>query len=225
MLKKAVSIFIAICLIAVPAASVGAAGDGMEGNDKGLSLSPGAFCGATIKVADAGLEAGKAYTIEYVIHAIGTTSFRVRYTDNDGSNGVFKYNDETNGAHSSPGAVTNGLTASQVPAYFQSSVASDSVSLLTVNFTFGANIADLQPLTMDYIGIFGGFGTSGYEVLGMRLKDAAGQEISAVGDMTGSITTPLLLPPSDFFTLTQEGGLRYQLHRPTHPESEKNTRF
>ena len=232
MLKKMFFVLVAICLVTPLMAAISTA-DGIEFNDKGLGLSGGSFGGAFIKVNDVGLEVGKSYTIEYVVKAVGTTGFRVRYTDNDGSNGIFKYNDEKNQAHSAPSSIASGTTANQIPAFFEEdTIASNEIKLLTVNFSFGEEIESLDPLTMDYIGIFGLRGGDSYEVLGMRLKDTFGAEISSVGDMniadgdcatTDSITNGEqgAYTRNNFFTLIQDGDIKYQLHRPAKPEEDK----
>lgn len=229
MYKKILSVVLMVCVLAT-LVTTPRAEDGLALNNKGLGLSAGKFGGAFIKVSDAGLEVGKSYTIEYVVYAIGTTGFRVRYTDNDGSEGIFKYNDESTGAHSAPSAIANGTTASQIPAYFENTIDPNMTKLLTVKFTFGKKIDGLDPLTMDYIGFFGARGGDSYEVLGMRLKDASGKEISSVGDMNPSATpAPSKAPSEDsgkytrenFFTLVQDGSTKYQLHRPAEPEKGK----
>lgn len=233
--KKIFAIILAICLV-IPLSAARSSAEDIEYNDKGLGLNSGMFGGAFIKVNDAGLEAGKSYTIEYVVKAVGTTGFRIRYADNDGSNGIFKHNDEKDQAHSSISANANGATANQIPALFdENSIPSNETKLLTVNFTFGQEIESLDPLTMDYIGIFGLRGGDSYEVLGMRLKDSSGAEISSEGDMNilagGGSTTdtiknvepgePGTYTRDNFFTLIREGDSKYQLHRPAKPEEGK----
>ena len=234
-----------VCLLAtisftVIAAQVGAA-PAVTLNDKGIGLAPDSYGGAFIKVNNAGLEVGKTYTIEYVIKSNGTTGFRVRYTDGDGSRGTFAFNDDkidvtdgsyTGKAHSSPSATAVGTTANQIPAVFSDETFEyGGVGLLTVHFTFGAEIPGLDPLTMDYIGLFGYQGGDSYEVLGMTLKNADGNEISTAGDMTMSGTpaataTPAPAAPGtytreNFFTLVKDGDIEYQLHRPANPEPGK----
>jgi predicted esterase len=236
MRKKIVSILVAICLVMPLTVAISAA-DSIELNDKGLSLNSNSFGGAFIKTSDVGLEAGKSYTIEYVVKAVGTTGFRVRYTDGDGSSGMFRHNDEKDQAHSASSAIASGTTANQIPALFEeNTIGSNEIKLLTVNFTFGEEIESLDPLTMDYIGIFGLRGGDSYEVLGMRLKDAFGTEIASVGDMnisddngadtTDSITNeepgePGTYTRNNFFTLIQDGDIKYQLHLPAKPEEGK----
>lgn len=236
MLKKIVSVLVAICLVITLMPAISAA-DSIESNDKGLSIKSNSFGGAFIKVEDVGLEVGKAYTIEYVVKAVGTTGFRVRYTDGDGSGGMFKYNDETYQAHSAPSAIASGTTANQIPALFEvDTIAGNETELLTVNFTFGEEIDTIDPLTMDYIGIFGLRGGDSYEVLGMRIKDTSGTEIASVGDMnisddngadtTNSITNeepgePGTYTRNNFFTLIEDGDTKYQLHLPTKLEEGK----
>lgn len=236
MFKKLFFVLAAICFI-MPLTSALCTANGIEFEENGLGLSGDSFGGAFINVNDAGLEVGKSYTIEYVIKAVGTTGFRVRYTDNDGSNGIFKHNDEKDQAHSAPSAIASGTTANQIPAFFEeNTIANNEIKLLTVNFTFGEEINSLDPLTMDYIGIFGLRGGDSYEVLGMRLKDTFGAEISSVGDMnipdsipgnndttTDSNTNgePGTYTRNNFFTLIEDGDIKYQLHRPAKPEEGK----
>jgi hypothetical protein len=77
-----------------------------------------------------------------------------------------------------------GLTASQVPAFFfDGTIASGSSEVLIVNFIFGEDIADLDPVVMPFIGLFGVYGGDDYNVLGARILDADGSVIAEEGDM------------------------------------------
>jgi hypothetical protein len=145
----------------------------------------GSFCGVIFDAEVAGFEVGEAYTLEVNVHAIGTTGFRFRYTLDHGEDG-FKHNDAANSAHSTEGATADGLVASQVPALFgEGTVAYGSNEILVVNFIFGEDIADLDPVYMPFIGIFGFQGGDSYDVLGARILDADGNVIAEEGDMEG----------------------------------------
>ena len=136
------------------------------------------FAGVTICVESAGFVVGESYTIEYTVERQFVPGFRVRYTGMNDA-GVYDFaiqNDNTNNAHSSPSAESDGNVANQIPAVFREGGGIDQLSegVIIVNFTFGEDIPDLDPPYMEFISLFGLGGESGYDVLSVTIKDSDG---------------------------------------------------
>jgi len=195
MFKKTLTVLIAVCMIMALTTLVSADTSEWEG---GISdLREVSFCGAIIGVREAGLEVGSSYTIEYTIQAWSTTGFRVRYCDDGAPDSDFNFNDDNGDpkAHSSPAATASGTVASQVPALFsEGTLSENSIGVLTVNFTLGADIPDLIPVSTNYIGLFGIFGGDDYDVLGVVLKDGSGNVMASRGEPQGGAAAPAPAP-------------------------------
>ncbi|MCL2109747.1 MAG: hypothetical protein FWH20_10430, partial [Oscillospiraceae bacterium] len=141
------------------------------------------FCGAAIDTET--LTVGESYTIliDIEILPFATGGLRLRYSSGDGSAEfpAFEHNDTNNEAHSSDTAKTDTLVANQIPAFFVADTIPEGRNMLTVNFTLGEEIADLDPLYERFIGIFGYTGEQNFKVLGIALLDAAGVIIGVAG--------------------------------------------
>jgi len=164
MLKKAFAVILAVGLIAAMTTVVSAR------SEAGVSVRPdGSFCGAIFDTVEAGFEVGKSYTLFVKLESYGTAGFRFRWSSGDGGeSGGFVHNDTNNDAHSSAGARAAGHHATQVPALFHpddAGIGFGDVVTLSITFTFGADIPDLDPKTERFIGIFGMWGGDDYEVL------------------------------------------------------------
>jgi hypothetical protein len=146
---------LALALFAVPASAAVIPGL--------VALEPddGQFAGAWLDTSL--LEVGKSYKLEFNVttNADANGGFRVRYSQEKGNG---PYNDAGSpAAHSTEAATAVGLVASQVPARFlENTVPPGTTGTLVVNFTLGAAIPDLSPLTMAYIGLFGLSGDGNY---------------------------------------------------------------
>jgi hypothetical protein len=175
MFKKLSAIVLALCMLAAFTVTVSADDEGP------LYLDPWNFGGAFLDAKGAGLTVGTAYTLTYEIETDNTTGFRVRYTEAREAN-PFVHNDSANNAHSTDAATAIGRTANQVPAFFgEGTIGVGNTGIITVNFVYGAAIADLDPVYMDYIGIFGFQGGADYTVHGVTLSNASGAILASVG--------------------------------------------
>ncbi|MCL2018138.1 MAG: hypothetical protein FWG70_00120 [Oscillospiraceae bacterium] len=195
MLKKASAIILALCMITALSFTVGA-------EDEALTIRPWEFCGALLDAEAAGLVVGTAYSLVYEIEADATTGYRVRYSSGDGeAAGPFAHNDENGDpmAHSSDAATAAGLVANQIPARFtDGTIAAGTTATITVNFVFGADLPDVSPSHMKFIGLFGMFGGADFNTLGAALKDASGNTLIGVGTLEGSAApAPTPAPAGD----------------------------
>jgi hypothetical protein len=178
-----------------PAPSVLTDTDVLSSDGVLILRAPGSYGGAFIDTSK--LTVGSSYKVEYVITTLADHNggFRVRYADaidnanhNDGGGDP--------AAHSSDTAKADGYTANQVPANFPNeTVPGGTTVTLTVNFTLGANIADLDPLTLNYIGIFGYWGSADYDVDEITLYDASGAKISQLARAVALVETPVAEAP------------------------------
>jgi hypothetical protein len=145
------------------------------------------WCGVVISVAEVGFVVGESYTIEYTIRRDFIPGFRIRYTTGGPStsfNFSLMENDVVNSAHSSDSAKSAGNVASQIPALFEDGAGLEPMTegVLIANFIFGEEIPDIDPPYLDYIGLFGLYGETGYAVLGVVIKDADGNIIGSRGE-------------------------------------------
>jgi hypothetical protein len=190
MFKKILTGLLAVCMIS--AFTVTASADFDEWENGISDLREREFCGVVLGVQELGLVVGNSYTIEFTVDNLFTSGFRVRYKGDGAPFGDFEtQNDTNNSAHSSDAARSNGLVANQIPALFgEDTVPTMSVSVLTVNFTLGESIPDLDPLYLNYIGLFGLYGETTYSVLGVVVKDAAGNVIASRGEPVATAAAP-----------------------------------
>jgi len=159
--------------------------------------APGNFCGAQINVGQ--LNPNTYYTVVFNVttHEGHNGGFRVRYHEDKDT---FTHNDTTNAAHSTPEATAVGYYANQVPANFPNETVAEGETVdLTVEFMLNAEIPDLDPAYMDWIGIFGYWGSPAFQVNSVTIIDdvtviayAEYTEVEEEEEVDEAVTAPQL---------------------------------
>ena len=183
-MKKLFALALSVCMILGMSVAVSAAA--------GINTERNHHRGAHINVAEAGMVLGESYTIEIDVRSFGAHGIRVRWASGgvteDGAN-----NDTTNNAHSSATAASVERVATQVPADFRNYMQYGDRMTFTINFTYGAPVADLDPQTMDFIVVYGHGGSNEFTVDAVRVTHVPAATV---------VTPPT--PPSPPVTLTSD---------------------